>query len=124
MGLPSVAKPGNRESRERGVAHAGESDCAGQILAVARAGVDELAAQIREAEVVHQVRTKYVRVGAENALHADVGDIGLGVGRRIAVGAGLVGAAVVDVVAGGHLIGRVDLVVQPGHEDVAIEGFR
>ena len=89
-----------------------QADLGGQIVAEAGPRVQELAAQIGEAQFVHQVGPEDVRVRAQHALHADVGEIARGIGRRDAVGAGVVGAAVVDVVARGEQVGGAELVIQ------------
>ena len=59
-----------------------EADFGGQILAVAGAGIQELAAQVGDAQFVDQVGPEDVGVGAEHALHADVGEVARGVGCR------------------------------------------
>ena len=45
----------------------------------------------------------------------------VGVGRGDAVGAGVVGAAVVDVVARGHQVRGAELMIEARHDDVAVQ---
>ena len=51
-----------------------EPDRGGQIVAEAGTRIQELAAQVGDAQFVHQVGAEDVGVGAQHALHADVGD--------------------------------------------------
>ena len=57
--------PGNGKGGERLVRHAAQADRPGEVLAQAGSLVDELPAQIHDAELVVQARAENVRVGAE-----------------------------------------------------------
>src|SRR3954452_5882938 len=60
-------------------------------------------------------------VRSQHTLDANVGEVAIGVGGGNAVGAAVIGTAVVDVVARGKQVGGAELVVQLSDDDVAIE---
>ncbi len=119
-----IAKRGvtwNGESREGSIAHALQANLAGQVFSSARAGIVELSAQISETNVVGQRRTEDVRVGSENTLHANIGDVAQRVGFRNAIRAAVEGVTVVDVVACRQQIGGCYPMIQPPHKNVPVE---
>src|SRR4029079_1207779 len=109
------------ECRKRSTAYALQSNRGGQIGAGSRAGIDELAAQVGEAYIVRQRRAENMSFRDQEALHADVGQVAVGVRLGNPVGTAAIGIAVIDVVARGCQVRRPDLMIQASDNDVAIE---
>ena len=96
---------GNREGRKGGVGDARQTDLRRQIFPIARARIEKLAAQVGVAEIIRdRVGPKMCVYDRRMALHAHIGDVRQRIGGRDAVGSGVVGVGVVDVVACRHQI--------------------
>ena len=85
LALLSDGVAGNRKGRERAGGDPVEADRSRQILARAEPLIDEFAAKVGAAEFVGQRRAEDMRVGAEQALDAHVGQVGQRIGRRDSV---------------------------------------
>src|SRR5258706_5085133 len=109
----------NVERRKCLVVDAAEPDRFGEIRPKPGAAIDELATQIRDPQLVHQTRLEDVRIRRRKALHAYVGRIAEWIDRWIAVRAGNVSAAVVDVIASGQQIVPAQLMVNAPYKNVA-----